>query len=122
MRVAYAMELIEQTRRMSMRKRFKSVATAAIHEGVSDLYKVGAVAKITMREFDRACLTPVYEMTPRKIRALRVREAGTQDVFAALLNVSPNLIRRWESGEAKPRGASLKLLTLVEKKGLEIVV
>lgn len=105
-----------------MHKRFKSAAAGAIHEGVSDLYKVGAVAKITMREFDRRCLTPVHEMTPRKIRALRVREAGTQNVFAALLNVTPSLIRRWESGEAKPRGASLKLLTLVEKKGLEIVV
>jgi len=106
---------------MSMRKKLKSAATAAIHEGVSDLYKVSAVAKITMREFDRRCLTPVHEMTPRKIRALRVREAGTQDVFAALLKVTPNLIRRWESGEAKPRGASLKLLTLVEKNGLEIM-
>jgi putative transcriptional regulator len=80
------------------------------------------MSKITMRKFDRGCLTPIREMTPRKIRALRIREAGTQDVFAALLNVTPNLIRRWETGHAKPRGAALKLLTLVEKKGLEIMV
>jgi putative transcriptional regulator len=28
---------------------------------------------------------------------------------------------QWERGEKKPQGASLKLLTLVEKKGLEWV-
>jgi putative transcriptional regulator len=104
-----------------MRKNFKSAAAAAIHVGVSDLYKVGAVGKITMREFDRRCLTPIQTMSPRRIRELRIREDATQTVFAALLNVTPTLIKRWESGESEPRGASLKLLTLVEKKGLEIV-
>jgi DNA-binding transcriptional regulator YiaG len=29
--------------------------------------------------------------------------------------------RKWELGEKHPQGASLKLLSLVEKKGLEVV-
>jgi putative transcriptional regulator len=106
---------------MTMTKKYQSAATAAIHEGVSDLYKVGAVDKMTMRKFDALCLTPIEDMTPKKIRALRTREKTSQTVFAALLNVTPSLVSKWERGEKKPRGASLKLLTLVQKKGLEIV-
>jgi putative transcriptional regulator len=105
-----------------MAKNYKSAASAAIHEGVSDLYKAGAVSKVTMREFDMLCLTPIEEMTPKKIRAMRTRDDLSQAVFAAYLNVTVSLVSKWERGEKKPQGASLKLLTLVAKKGLEIVV
>jgi putative transcriptional regulator len=104
-----------------MKRKYKSAATAAIYEGVSDLYKVGGVDKVTMRKFDVLCLTPIQEMTPKKIRALRTRDDLSQAVFAAYLGVTVSLVSKWERGEKKPQGASLKLLSLVEKKGLEIV-
>ncbi|MGA3371409.1 MAG: DNA-binding transcriptional regulator [Terracidiphilus sp.] len=94
---------------------------ASVHETASDFYRVGGIDKKTMREFDALCLTPVEEMTARKIKALRVREKTSQTVFAAYLNVTPSLVSKWERGEKHPRGASLKLLSLVEKKGLEVV-
>jgi putative transcriptional regulator len=37
------------------------------------------------------------------------------------LNVTPGLVSKGERGEKHPQGASLKLLSLVDKKGLEIV-
>ena len=49
------------------------------------------------------------------------REKASQSVFAAYLNVTPGLVSQWERGEKHPQGASLKLLSLVAKKGLEIV-
>jgi len=104
-----------------MHKKYRSAATEAIHEGISDLYKAGAVDKMTMRKFDKLCLTPIQNMTPKKIKALRKREKTSQHVFAAYLNVTPGLVSKWERGEKKPQGASLKLLSLVETKGLEIV-
>lgn len=104
-----------------MPKKYQSTAMAAIHESVTDLYKVGGVDKKTMRKFDVLCLTPIQEMTPRKIRALRNREKTSQTVFAAYLNVTPSLVSKWERGEKRPQGASLKLLSLAEKKGLEIL-
>jgi putative transcriptional regulator len=104
-----------------MTKKYQSDLMASVHETASDLYKAGGMDKKTMREFDVLCLTPVQEMTPRKIRALRTRDDLSQAVFAAYLNVTVSLVSKWERGEKKPRGASLKLLTLVEKKGLEIV-
>jgi len=94
---------------------------AAIHETAADLYRVGGMDKNTMRRFDALCLTPVQKMTPKKIRALRMREKASQTVFAAYLNVTPGLVSKWERGEKRPQGASLKLLSLVEKKGLEAV-
>jgi putative transcriptional regulator len=94
---------------------------ASVHETASDFYRDGSLGKKTMREFDVLCLTPVQQMTPAKIRALRAREKTSQTVFAAYLNVTASLVSKWERGEKHPQGASLKLLSLVEKKGLEIV-
>ena len=36
-------------------------------------------------------------------------------MFARYLNVTTGLVSQWERGEKRPRGASLKLLTLVAK-------
>ena len=65
--------------------------------------------------------TPVEEMSPEEIRALRMRENASQAVFARHLKVTTGLIGQWERGEKRPRGASLKLLTLVAKNGLGAV-
>ncbi len=104
-----------------MPKKYRSHAMAAIHETAVDLHKVGAMDKKTMRKFDALCLTPIQEMTPQRIRALRARERASQTFFAACLNVIPSLVSKWERGEKHPQGASLKLLSLVAKKGLEIL-
>ena len=104
-----------------MPKKYRSKVMAAIHETAGDLDRVGGMDKMTMRKFDALCLTPIQEMTPKKIRALRARENASQTVFAAYLNVTPSLVSKWERGEKHPQGASLKLLSLVDKKGLEIV-
>lgn len=104
-----------------MPKKYRSHAMAAIHETAVDLHRVCGMDKMTMSKFDALCLTPIQEMTPKKIRALRARENASQTVFAAYLNVTPSLVSKWERGEKHPQGASLKLLSLVAKKGLEIV-
>ncbi len=104
-----------------MPAKFQSPALAAIHETASDLYAAGGMDRKTMRRFDALCLTPVQEMTPGRIRRLREREKASQAVFAAYLNVTPSLVSKWERGEKKPQGPSLKLLSLVDKKGLDAV-
>ena len=104
-----------------MRKNYRSDAMAAIHETAADLYSAGGMDRKTMRKFDVMCLTEIQQMTPEKIRALRIREKTSQAVFAAYLNVTSSLVSKWERGEKNPQGTSLKLLSLVEKKGLEII-
>ncbi len=104
-----------------MTKQYKSEALAAAHEAALGLAEAGLMSKRTMRKFDEMCLTPVREMTPEEIRALRLREQASQAVFARYLNVTTGLVSQWERGERRPQGASLKLLTLVAKNGLRAV-
>ena len=51
----------------------------------------------------------------------RIREHASQAVFARYLNVTKSLVSQWVRGKKRPRGASLKLLTLVAENGLEAV-
>ncbi len=104
-----------------MSKRYKSAAFAAIHETMEALHDVGAIDKQTMRDFDESCLTPVKEFTPDAIRQMRLREHISQPVLARYLNVSKNLISDWERGIKKPGGPALRLLTMIEKNGLQSV-
>ena len=102
-------------------KRYKSNALAAVHETALGLAEAEVMPKRTMKVFDELCLTPVEELSPQQIRAIRVRENASQVVFARYLNVTAGLVSQWERGEKRPRGESLKLLTLVEKNGLDAV-
>lgn len=43
-------------------------------------------------------------------------------VLAAVLNTSASTVRKWEIGEKQPSGPSLKLLNLIDRKGLEAVL
>lgn len=101
-----------------MTKKYKTDALAAIHETMEALHDVGAISKQTLREFDDACLTPIETLSPEAIRELRMREHISQPVFARYLNVSKNLISDWERGVKKPGGPALRLLTVIQKKGL----
>lgn len=104
-----------------MGKQYRSRAMASIHETAEGLHAAGVMSKQTMRRFDEACLTPVHPFTPEEIRALREREGASQAVFARYLNVTAGLVSQWERGEKRPKGASLKLLSLVSKNGLVAV-
>ena len=104
-----------------MSKKYRSDAMAVIHETMEALRGVGAIDKQTMRRFDAACLTPIRPLKPQEIKAIRERENVSQTVFANYLNVTCSLVSKWERGEKRPSGASLKLLSLVEKNGLATV-
>ena len=104
-----------------MKKQYRSDAFAAVHETASDLHGAGVMDKRTLRKFDRMCLTPVHPMGPEAIRALRRREHVSQAVLAIYLNVSKGVVSQWERGEKQPAGTSLKLLALVQEKGLDAI-
>lgn len=106
---------------MKGKKVYKSGIAAAVHETALALHKAGGIDKQTMREFDAACLTPIHNFTAKEIRALRQREEVSQVVFALYLGVTKDSISQWERGEKKPAGPALKLLSLVENKGLAAI-
>lgn len=100
---------------------YKSDMMAAVHQMMDGFHQSGAIDKQTMRDFDTACLTPVLPLAPEEIRAIREREHISQPVFARYLNVSKNMVSDWERGVKKPGGPALRLLTLVQKKGLQAI-
>ncbi len=97
----------------------KSKILSVVHQDARDLLKIGLMDEMTMREFDALCLPPVKEFSAQQIRRIRIKHKASQAVFAAFLNTSKSTVQKWEQGQKKPNGPSLKLLNLVEKKGLE---
>jgi putative transcriptional regulator len=107
---------------MTTKARAKSRIFEAAHETAGDLYRLGFIDKRKMKQFDALCLVQVPEYDSEKIRALRENLKLSQAVLAAVLNTSLSTVRKWEIGEKHPSGPSLKLLNLLDRKGLEAVL
>jgi len=104
-----------------MTKTYKSEALAVAHEMAEGLFEAGLIDKTTMRDFDKGCLSPAQILNPEEIRNLRERERVSQSVFARYMNVSTNLISEWERGLKRPGGPALRLLAVVQKRGLSAI-
>ena len=100
----------------------KSRIFDAVHETASDLHRLGFIDKRKMAKFDALCLEPIPEYDGLKIRALRDHLKLSQAVLAAVLNTSISTVRKWELGDKRPSGPSLKLLNLLDRKGLEALI
>jgi putative transcriptional regulator len=85
---------------------------------MSDAHDAGVLSRATQRPFDRACLAPAPALAGDEIRALREREHVSQPVFAAYLNVSRNLVSDWERRVKRPGGPALRLLSIIQRKGI----
>ncbi len=101
---------------------YRSEVAAAVHEGVRGMHRLGLVDKQTMREFDVRCLTTITDLSAKDIQALREREGVSQSILARCLNVTTNYISQLERGAKRPRGATLKLLSLIRDKGLSAIL
>ena len=106
---------------MIAKTKFKSPAFEAIHSAAAGLYSVDAIAQETMRSFDETCISRVSDFQPGEIKALRDQLNVSQPVFARYLNTSVSTVQKWESGAKRPGGLALKLLTIVQKHGLEVL-
>ena len=102
-------------------RKTKSAILEAVHETAQGLYSAGVMDQVTMREFDRLCLPPIKPLQPEEIKQIRETSRVSQAVFAALLNTSVSTVQKWEIGQKRPTGTALKLLHLVQSKGLESI-
>jgi putative transcriptional regulator len=100
----------------------KSRLLGAVHETARDLHKLGFIDKFTMREYDLLCIEPVSAYSAEQIRSLRERYRLSQAVMASVLNTSLSTIQKWEIGDKHPAGPSLKLLSILDRKGLEALI
>lgn len=92
-----------------------------VHKSAQRLHEAGFVDDVTMREFDALCLPPLRAYTPEEIRKIRNANKVSQAVFAQFLNVKTITVAAWEQGTKKPSGTAVKILDLVERKGLDVL-
>lgn len=93
-----------------------------MHETAQGLRSAGLISKRRMNEFDALRHLHVNEMQPQQIKTLREQAHFSQAVFAAVLNTSVSTVQKWELGDKKPSGSSLKLLNLIARKGIDVVL
>ena len=92
-----------------------------IHETIKSFHDVRLVDLKTMREFDIKCLPKIPKLNSVDIKRLRLKERVSQSVFAKCLNISTSTVQKWERGEKHPGATALKLLYMVEQKGLKSI-
>ncbi|WP_455566681.1 helix-turn-helix domain-containing protein [Pseudomonas capeferrum] len=56
------------------------------------------------------------------IRHLREALNFSQPVFAMHLHTSVSTVRKWEQEETRPAGPALKLLNIIQCKGLQAIL
>lgn len=96
---------------------------STLHATLSGLHKIGVVDKATMRNFEAIREMPdVREFSGDQIRLLRDRLNISQGVLATLINASPSSVQKWEQGLKRPSGPAMKLLNLLDRKGMDAVM
>ncbi|WP_224961067.1 helix-turn-helix domain-containing protein [Geomonas subterranea] len=105
-----------------IKKTPKSRIFEAVHETAHDLHELGFIDKRAMQKYDALCIEPVPDYTPEQIRGIRRRYQISQAVLASLLNTSVSAVRKWEVGEKHPGGLALKLINILDRKGMEALV
>jgi putative transcriptional regulator len=101
-----------------MRKPKASRILDEVHGAAKDLRAAGVLEIATMREFDALCLPEIPRYTATDIKRIRKANRASQGVFAAYLNVSKATVTAWEQGLKEPSGMGLKLLNIIERKGI----
>lgn len=104
-----------------MKKKQPNKILEVMHETAKSFHEAGLWDDQTMSEFDALCLPPVKKYSPAQLKKLRKQCHVSQPVFAAYLNTSPTTIKHWEQGLRKPNSIALRLLNLIDKKGLKIL-
>lgn len=96
----------------------------SIMEVIVETAEDASIDKVTLHKIKALAVADITakDYTPRKIKKIREKACMSQAVFAMALNIKPTSIRKWERGESKPSGAALKLLSIVEKKGIEVLL
>lgn len=93
-----------------------------INELAHDLHQANVIDKVTLRDLTEKDLPGLNEYTGEEIQTIRKQEHLSQAAFAKYLNISPAMIKSLELGQRKAQGAILRLLNIVERRGLSGLV
>ncbi|MES2262252.1 MAG: DNA-binding transcriptional regulator [Pseudomonadota bacterium] len=98
----------------------RSDAFEAIHSAAAGLFSVGAIDKQTMREFDAECLVQP-DLKAADVKRIRSSLHVSQAVFARYMNTNKSTVQKWESAENPINPIAQRLLSVIDKHGLDIL-
>ena len=78
-------------------------------------------SKATVAQLEQLDIPEAKMVSPRQIKQIRDRVRVSQGVFAALLNVTPSTVQKWEQGKVKPQNTALRLLNIIDAKGIDVL-
>lgn len=94
-----------------------------MHAMAKRFHANGSIDQITMRKIDALTLnSTLNDMGAEQIQSIRKREGISQSVLATILNMSNESVKKWEQGKSKPQGAALRLLSLIERNGIQAII
>jgi putative transcriptional regulator len=113
--------------KQAKKKAKMSRLTRELLETADDMCAIGLLSKsahekITMRhkiDIPSGIAAPI---SAAKIKALREEANLSQAVFARLLNLTVGYISQLERGAKRPKGATLALLNVIQRKGIETIL
>ena len=92
----------------------------AIRESVLGLYEAGVIDEARVRSYAtlKDWRPTMKRFAAEDVKKLRRKHKISQSEFANYLCIAKSTIQQWEQGVKKPSGPSLKLLNILDKKGL----
>ena len=78
-------------------------------------------AKVTVAKLEELDIPEARTFSPKEIRQIREKVKASQGVFAAILNVNPSTIQKWEQGKVRPQNAALRLLSIIDARGVDVL-
>jgi putative transcriptional regulator len=95
----------------------------AIYDTAQDLRELGLfIDKRVMRECNALRVGPIPDYSGEQIRDLRKRYGLSRLEMAALFNTESSTIGTWEAGKRRPYGPSLKLLSIFDRQGIDVLL
>ncbi len=104
-----------------MAERFNKTGTVS-DESVAEINHLVETARLSERVKASHNVLFATPMTGERIRSIRERNGISQGDLAAVMNMSANSVQKWERGVGEPSGPALKILALIDKKGIAAVI
>ena len=98
------------------KKRNKNEIRDMVESELKELSKIMDVS-VSMREFDQLKYPLPKQYGAKDIKKIRSKLRVSQAVLAAILNIQPTTLQKWELGINKPSGPAARLLQMVDQKG-----
>ena len=94
----------------------------SLSQTLIDTAKDLGFSKTTIDQLESLGIPEANELSPKKIKKIRQKINVSQSVFAAFLNVTISTVHKWERGSAQPRGSALRLLSIIDSKGIDVLL